>query len=210
GDGILELVAGNVIYKVTLTNLLGEAGNSLDIWREADTPAGIAVGDGFTAMADVDLEGDPDVVVVRNANGLEGGATQMYVWDGQTGEILGSSSELAEGGGSQPFIGDIDGDGWQDIVFVTDLRMNGYHYDDDSATIVGKWALDTSDASGLTSRTLFDFNNDGAAELVYRDQEQIHIIDGTTAADLACLGCESATGTEMPVVADIDGTGMAE
>src|SRR5690606_32036337 len=139
----------------------------------SDLPSVPGVGGGFTAIADVDLDGDPDVVVVRNENNTANGPVRMYVWDGQTGEVMGITPVL-EGGGPQPFIGDIDGDGRPEIVFVTNSRLRAYYYD--GTNVAEKWVLNTSDTSGVTTLTMFDFNNDGASELVYRDETDIRII----------------------------------
>jgi hypothetical protein len=133
GDGILELVAGNVIYKVDITNTSGEADNSLTHWRVAASMPDI-VDDGWTAIADIDLDGDPDVIVVRTHNGDLDGNAVMYVWDGQTDEIMGYTGQLAKGG-SQPFIGDIDGDGQPEIAFSAQERLYAYEYDGKSGSL---------------------------------------------------------------------------
>ena len=68
GDGLLELVAGNVVYGVTISNTAGAAGNAITVAAQAN-PAVAQVGDGWSAVVDMDLDGRPDVVVVRTATG---------------------------------------------------------------------------------------------------------------------------------------------
>ncbi len=202
-DGQLEIVAGDTIYEVNLTNLTGEAGNSLTVLQQAD--AGVdGVGDGYTAVADMNLDGFPDVIVSRTIN-AQGSATRLYVWDGQTGEVMGVLSGIGNGTGA-PMIGDIDNDGAPEIVIQNgNLRA----FDFDSVTgLSQKWSINTNDGSAQTSLAMFDFNNDGRQELVYRDETDLRIIDGSgaTATNLATFPCISSTGNEMPVIADVDGS----
>ena len=206
-DGDLELVAGNVVYDVTITDPDGETGNSLTVAAQAD-PSLTGVGDGWTAVADMDLDGQPDVVVARIGTPSSSDAMVVYVWDGRTGHVSSLLTGIGTGGGA-PMIGDIDGDGAPEIV-VQNGRLRAFDYVIGSGLSV-KWNIATTDSSAQTSLTMFDFNNDGRQELVYRDETHLRIIDGAgaTATNLATFPCASNTGTEMPVIADIDGSGEA-
>jgi uncharacterized repeat protein (TIGR01451 family) len=206
-DGLLELVAGNVVYKVTIT--AGAAGNTIAPWQTAQAVAGM--GDGWTAVADIDLDGDPDVVVVRAPanNGVE--PSRLFVWDGQTATVLGAFNLGLNALGGEPLIGDIDGDGSPEIVFVTVGQLNAFDFvpgNPPATALVKKWGVATNDASGMTSFALFDFNSDGNKELVYRDEQNVRIMNGSgaTAVDLATFACTSGTRAEMPVIAALDGT----
>jgi uncharacterized repeat protein (TIGR01451 family) len=205
GDGRLELVAGNVVYKVNITNTTGEAGNGLTVWQQATAAAG--VGDGWTAVADIDLDGDPDVVVVRTTSASQPGPTVLYVWDGQTGAIMGALPSGIGNAGGPPLIGDIDGDGRPEIVFQNISALRAFDFTPGTG-LTPKWTLATNDASGTTSLSMFDFNSDGVQELVYRDQTDLRIIDGTNspAVNRATFACRSGTAVEMPVIAALDST----
>jgi predicted outer membrane repeat protein len=96
------------------------------------------------------------------------------------------------------------------------------------------WALEHADNSDNTGLTMFDFNNDGAQDLVYRDMKTLRVIspkkgnkdyvlltDNTTAANPSILFStydmtyaskylQSSTGYETPVVADINMDGSAD
>jgi hypothetical protein len=129
---------------------------------------------------------------------------------------------------SFPFIGDIDGfvepgTGKKHPEICVTVPTSGsggsviaYKYNSTTNTIVQKWILPTSDRSGGTAITLFDFNNDGISELVYRDETVIRILngiaDGTApvlASANATFSCISGTAFEYPVIADINGDGSA-
>ncbi len=214
GDGLAELVAGDVVYKISITNTSGLLGNSIEISSQADLST-LGVGDGYSSVGDIDLDGDIDIVVVRRYS-----ATQncLYVWDGQTNSIIGTplfiNRQIIRRGPSQPFVGDIDNDNYPEICFTTDLRLHAYKYDNISGDIVSKWstAMITSDQSGATALTLFDFNQDGNAELVYRDQSNLRIIDGSglSPVTIQTIPCASQTGVEYPVIADVNNDGAAE
>lgn len=73
------------------------------------------------------------------------------------------------------------------------------------------WRRDTEDdSSKVTSSSVFDFNGDGAAEVVYNDECYFHVYDGTTGRVYLALPSLSRTIDENPVVADLDNDGNAE
>ncbi len=83
------------------------------------------------------------------------------------------------------------------------------------------WELSHTDYSCATGITMFDFNQDGIPELVYRDQDYLRIINGSlkdlvtgnpvsAPYDMARIVVHSETGNEYPVIADLDNDGEAE
>ncbi|MFZ5889588.1 MAG: FG-GAP-like repeat-containing protein [Myxococcota bacterium] len=73
------------------------------------------------------------------------------------------------------------------------------------------WKRDTEDdSSKVTSSSVFDFNGDGAAEVVYNDECYFHVYDGATGGLYLALPSLSRTIIENPVVADVDNDGNAE
>jgi gliding motility-associated-like protein len=200
----LELACGNTVYNVTITNTNGTTGNSM-------SPIVLPLfADGYTSLADIDLDGNLDLVVAS-----EGSTATLYVWNpGNGSPYLIASTTLANTGGNWigvPFIGDMDKDCSPEIGVTRSRRVYALDYDG-SATLASKWTLVTSDASGFTGITMFDFNQDGTQELVYRDESNLRIIDGSgsTPVTVGTNPCSSGTGAEMPVVADVDGDGQAE
>jgi hypothetical protein len=65
-------------------------------------------------------------------------------------------------------------------------------------------------SSGFTGCTLFDFDDDGTVETVYRSESELLIIDGTDGSTRRSLPCISRTQEEYPIVADVDGDGASE
>lgn len=73
------------------------------------------------------------------------------------------------------------------------------------------WRRTTEDdSSRVTGSTLFDFNGDGAAEVIYNDECWFRIYDGASGSVLFKEPSESRTRIEHPIVADVDNDGNAE
>ncbi|MCC6522044.1 MAG: hypothetical protein IT373_05235 [Polyangiaceae bacterium] len=73
------------------------------------------------------------------------------------------------------------------------------------------WRRTTEDdSSRVTSSSVFDFNGDGAAEVVYNDECFFRIYDGRDGAVLFKHRSPSRTRIENPTIADVDNDGNAE
>ncbi len=216
----LELIAGNAIYAVNETTA------AVTIIRDAS-----ALGtypDGPASIADMDLDGDVDVVI--NAD------NKIYIWDpaaSPNGVIV---KEWTRNGGqtgvlniSNFYNDDLEDDGvinnsTPNVPEFTDLvgtTLTAYNHNNTNSI----WTQVTSDVSSATSLTSFDFNGDGIDELVYRDQSNLRIMYGggfTANSKIpsgveqssrnygnSVLACSSATGTEHPIVVDANGDGEA-
>ncbi|MBK8253817.1 MAG: VCBS repeat-containing protein [Polyangiaceae bacterium] len=66
------------------------------------------------------------------------------------------------------------------------------------------------DSSQVTSSSVFDFNGDGAAEVIYNDECFFRVYDGLSADVLFKHPSPSRTRIENPIVADVDNDGNAE
>ncbi|MEL6542989.1 MAG: FG-GAP-like repeat-containing protein [Myxococcota bacterium] len=77
--------------------------------------------------------------------------------------------------------------------------------------LYNNWIRRTEDnSSRLTGSSVFDFNGDGAAEVVYNDECEFRVYDGINGNVLFNEFSESRTRIEYPVVADVDNDGNAE
>lgn len=73
------------------------------------------------------------------------------------------------------------------------------------------WRRGTQDGSSrVTGSSVFDFNGDGAAEVIYNDECYFRVYEGLTGNVLFIESSESRTRVEYPVVADADNDGNAE
>ncbi|HVJ19759.1 MAG TPA: FG-GAP-like repeat-containing protein, partial [Polyangiaceae bacterium] len=73
------------------------------------------------------------------------------------------------------------------------------------------WKRDTEDdSSRVTSSSVFDFNGDGAAEVVYNDECYFRVYEGGSGGVFLQIPSLSRTLVENPVVADVDNDGNAE
>jgi len=211
-DGRPELVAGNTVYGFTGAVSNGDfAGAEL---------ARAGVPDGYCGIADMDTDGSPEVVLVTGG--------QVYVLNGQTMTQLAAFTIPGGGNGGAPNIADFDGDGRPDIgtAGATNYVVLAYRGPDQLELL---WRAPTEDdSSSRTGSSVFDFDGDGRAEVIYNDEEFVRIYPGVEPACLqmpvgaACDGVmnddeilfrdlnSSRTRTEYPVIADVDGDFKAE
>ena len=203
-DGILEFAGGNKVYKLHISNYNGTVGNSAELWKSI---SGNGIDDGVTSVADIDLDGYLDMVVVWD--------DYMYAWKPFTG--IGSEPTLisicpytAIHPASRALIADVDNDDYPEILFSYAYGMTAYRYNPATQSLQQMWQQPTSDDSGCTSMTAFDFNLDGNVEVVYRDMTHLRILNGATGEDQTRFDCMAPTSTECPVVVDLDRDGQTE
>lgn len=195
----LELACGRTVYEVNITNTTGTSGNTMTAYNISTS----STKDGFTALADMDLDGNLDVIVMPND-------AQLYIWNPRTLTTI-ASYNSGSGERGTLFIGDVNGDGSPNIGYCRPNAVDMVAYNGTS-TLSLLWTLTTTDASGRTGLTMFDFNQDGTQELIYRDESLLRILDGSgsSAVTINSFAATSTTGVEGPIVADIDNDGEAE
>jgi len=121
-------------------------------------------------------------------------------------------------GGGPPTIADFDGDGQPEIGIAA--RWYYLVFETDGSVL---WAHKTKDfSSAVTGSSVFDFEGDGKAEVVYNDEAYLRVYSGTgTGVDAdndgfndpeILLEEENTSGTlfEYPVIVDVDNDGSAE
>ncbi len=203
-DGILELAGGNKVYKLNITNSSGTAGNSASLWK---TISANGTGDGLTSVADIDLDGFMDVVVVRDGC--------MYAWKPYSGtsstpELIAVCPYSSAAPGSRALLADVNNDGYPEILFSYIEKITAYQYVPATQSLQQMWLKNTSDISGATTLTAFDFNQDGSVEIVYRDESDLRIIDGTTGDNISAFLCLAPTAVDYPAIVDLNRDGHAE
>ena len=214
-DGNLEVAAGNTLYDYDGTELW-----TFDYGTRGESECGGGKGfcDGFTGIGQFDDDPFPEIVIVRL------GQVFIIEHDGQLKQVINlpklPDNDKNEGG--PPTIADFDGDGrleigvaGADYYAAIDPDCLDSLEGCDSAGILWKVRI-TDSSSRTTGSSVFDFEGDGIAEVVYGDEQTFYIFYGPTGIDednkplYADTSHWSHTRLEMPIVADVDNDGNAE
>ncbi|MEM9458653.1 MAG: FG-GAP-like repeat-containing protein [Myxococcota bacterium] len=229
GDASVEIVSGRHAWSID--------------WQEPDgvplvtvSPLWDAGGnDGYPAIADLDQDGTPEVILVASG--------EVRVLNGETGQAWCGSDPtdaacqadpsarvapvaLPGGGlGGPPTVADFDGDGRPEIAAaggssysVYDIARPGEQVvvppgepTPAAGSLYVRWSQPTQDqSSNATGSSVFDFQGDGVAEVIYADECYVRVYSGVDGTVL--LEEPNSTGTihEYPVVVDVDDDGNSE
>lgn len=185
-NGELDILAGNTLYNKSGTI----------IWYKDDIP------DGLTAVGNFDNDLLPEIVLVS-----DGAYVYLLNSDGSTiwgpVDIPGRAGN-AKGGGL-PTLADFDGDGHIEIGIANNSAYTVFESDGRV-----KWSQVTSDPGGRSAAAAFDFNADGAYELIYGDEQYIRIYNGKDGSVIWSEKRPAGTSFDMPIIADTDRDNKAE
>lgn len=112
--------------------------------------------------------------------------------------------------GGPPVIGDFDNDGFPEIGIAGKTRFRVFDLDcptgcNGETLPYVRWSKPSQDASSAqTGATIFDFDGDGNAEVVYADECFLRVYSGLTGDVVFSSYRTSTTWYESPLVADID------
>lgn len=221
GDGIVDIVAGNHVInpdgstKWAASGTVGENGvGPISIVADVDLDgiqeviAGSTIysstgqtlfagGNGFPAVGNFDQDDFPEIVRVY--------AGVVYLHDSD-GTQLWSATIPGGGRGGAPTVADMNGDGSLNIGVAG--ASNYVVYDSDGTILWQAPTFDTS--SNVTGSSVFDFDGDGAVEVVYGDQTYLRIYNGANGQVIYGIPNPSGTTYEYPLIADVDRDGHAE
>lgn len=199
GQPGLELVAGSTVYR----------NDGSVLWDRSD------LGDGHPAVGDLDGDGDNEVVLMNG---------RLYVLDGATGQTVAGpkhpptrmdmGAECLNTGGAEGedpcsviptnvALADVDGSGTLEIAVARQEILLVYDRNLDEV-----WRTQIWDGTGASGPLAFDFEADGAVDIVYSDEGNVWVYDQNgTATYQAERG--SVTMMETTAIADIDLDGHA-
>ena len=230
-DGLPELVTPSGVYAwdVAMRDWVLET-----YWAPPAGEAAEAALVGHVAVADLgefpgavgDAPGRAEIVVASapsaSASPTATGRVRVMTIGGDI--VFGPFDLPAEGGGvagrgGAPTVGDFDGDGRREFAVAGGSRYTVFDLDCDvaDATAAGcarvsalprgvLWSRPSQDlSSNVTGSSVFDFDADGVAEVVYGDECFVRIYRGTDGEVLFSRSASSGTGYEYPVIADVDG-----
>lgn len=237
GDGNLEIIVGNAIlnsnlslktfldtklnYAMVKTNSIAElVSTSLGlevvangaqvfdatgkkIWSRNNQPRFSPHCDGYSAVSDLDNNGSPELVCAGNANVSVFTSQGALIWQ----KPIPRDPDLPQlGGAGPPNVGNFIGDEKFEIGVAGADRYAVFDYQGNVL-----WSQPTQDRSSRsTGSTIFDFNGDGKAEVLYNDELYLRIYSGETGAVLWSTSNPTGTLWEYPVVVNVDDDSSSE
>ena len=181
----LELLAGNTLY----------AADGSVLWQAALLP------DGLTGVGDADGDGAPEIFLT--------GTGILHVLNPLSGAELAAPLAVPSMRSlSSPLIGDFDADGLPEIFVASQTAAVAVRFV--GGRLEQIWSQPINDSSCCAGASAFDFDGDGALEILHSDHERMRVFDGRTGQVLLDRYNRGQTAVEYPVVTDLDGDGAPE
>lgn len=196
-DGKPEVIVGNQI---------------LDGLTGADkTPPWVVWPPGYPAVAQLDASTPEPEIVLHSSLGFEKGEL-LRIYHPVSGALVFGPPAVSYGRwGGPPTVADFDGDGLPEVGVAGPSSYRVYDPGCGACTDGVLWQKSSLDmSSGSTGSSVFDFNGDGRAEVIYRDECWLRVYDGQTGQLRFAHPATSLTLLDNPVVADLDRDGHAD
>lgn len=188
-DGLQEFIMGQDVYEFQRT------GEAVTVTKEWSTPVKGTYGH-WSAILDANGDLNGEVAMIGD------GRLVIHRHDGPILVDVAAGTDQP----GPPCVADFDGDGVSEIAWGSSDSFNVYELDGTKV-----WTFPMSDQSGLAACSGYDFDADGAYEVLFADEQAFYIFDGRTGQILyGNLGHASGTVFEYPVIADVDRDGSAE
>mgnify|MGYP000039929461 CR=1 FL=1 len=203
GDGAAEVITSDRIY---------DGPSGMD-----KTPGGLSEKPFYPQVADFNHDKNPDLLLIQSQENNQ----IVSIYDYRAQRTLFGPYQLGAGAwGGPAVIADLDGDGELDFGLAGGRFYFAYALKCGLSPAAPGcrgsspgllWEKPITDThSGSAGSTAFDFNGDGAAELVYRDECWLRVLRGHDGKTLFAYTITSSTGLEVPVIADVNGDGHAD
>ena len=220
-DGMANVLAGNTMYAMDGTPIWTYTYDIPATNANCQAPAGYTC-DGYTATGNFDADDFGEIVIVR------AGSIYLLNHDGTLLDVGGTPAQITiplapvapctRNEGGPPTVADFDGDGEAEIgvagadyYIVADLECLATPLPAQCSDPGIRWKVPNEDCSSrVTGSSVFDFDGDGRAEVIYNDEQLFRVFSGTDGEVLLEVPNRSHTRLEMPVVADVDNDGNAE
>lgn len=178
-DGIQEVIVGNAAYDP-------DGGT---VWANGED-------DGTVAVADLDLDGTPEIISTNQYGVTVMDAGGSVLWTDDVDDKLPSA----------PAVADLDGDGAPEVIIATasglfTFRGDGSRYWDRASS---------GSASNRGGASAYDLNGDGKWEVVWSGPNYLEILDGETGDPLVEESAQAPTCAGPVPVVDVDGDFAAE
>ncbi|MEL6343644.1 MAG: VCBS repeat-containing protein [Myxococcota bacterium] len=151
----------------------------------------------WSAIVNVDDDDEGEVIMIG------GGEIQVLDPDGTVLETIFTDEARQPG---PPCVADFDGDQRVEIAWPAGNELVAYELNG-----TPKWSTPISDEGGSAGCSGYDFDGDGAYEVLFADQFDLLVLDGETGGlRFQQTGHASGTVFEYPVIADVDNDRAAE
>ena len=179
----MEVLAGNTLY---------DSGGGI-IWENE------TLQDGYSVMADCVGDGDAEIVLVERFRGtvhlLDMGGSDIVV------PCVASNNGL-----SPALVADIDADGKAEIVVGDRIELIAVEWSGVACSVMWRHRITIGNHASIQVPVAYDFDGDGASEVLYCDDEACYVLDGRTGSVRESIpeGSDIPGAYPSPMIADLD------